>query len=403
MIDVTLTQHPVGQGGLMSGLLEVPDGRFHWVYDCGSNQSEPLGREIAAIAGRGEIDCLFLSHLDSDHISGIDRLLIASGGVKEVVLPYLDDIDRLIAAAHDSAAGRLAGEFLTFLGDMADWFGTRGVDRITFISPNSDDDGPETPAPEFPRDGEPERGKGEIFAKWTRQPVRQGRMANLPKRILVQRLQTNSMLELGSSWGPLDWIFAPYAHQPSAKKFSAFKSELFKQFGRHYRTPGFLAGLLHDKGKLRALREAYDLIWSDHNLVSMALYAGPSDSSAWSRECLHPPGWWHRHPENQAVGWLGTGDMHLNVGRRREAMINHYRYLLDQVNVFALPHHGSHRNYHPSLLREMPNVTQCVAASGPNGYGHPSDHVKQSVLSAGREFVQVSDKGRSVLQWKHTR
>lgn len=407
MMDVIMTQHPVGQGGMMSGLLKVPGGRFHWVYDCGSNQAEALGREIAAIGARGEIDCLFLSHLDSDHISGIDRLLVASGGVKEVVLPYLDDIDRLIVAAHDSATGRLTGELLTFLGDMARWFGTRGVDRVTFISPRSDDDDPEMPSPEFPRGGEPDKGKGEIFAKWSqtsdRQPVRKGRIANLPKRILVQRLQTTSMLDLGSSWGSLGWIFAPYAHRPSEKKFCAFNSDLFKQFGRHYRTPGFLAALLHDKSKLRALREAYDLIWSDHNLVSMALYAGPVDSSAWSRECLHPPDWWHQHPEKQAVGWLGTGDMHLNGVRRRAAMINHYRYLLDQVNVFALPHHGSHRNYHPSLPHEMPNMTQCVAASGPNGYGHPSDTVKQSVLSAGREFVRVSDKGRSVLQWRHLR
>ena len=136
---------------------------------------------------------------------------------------------------------------------------------------------------------------------------------------------------------------------------------------------------------------------------SMALYAGPSDSSAWSGECLHPPGWWRHHPGSHAVGWLGTGDMHLNGARRRKAMTGHYRGVLDQVNVFALPHHGSHRNYHPSLPGEMPNMTQCVAASGPNGYGHPSDNVKQSVLSAGREFVHVTDRGLRILQWKHTR
>jgi len=29
-MEVTLAQHPVGQGGMMSGLLEIADGSYHW-------------------------------------------------------------------------------------------------------------------------------------------------------------------------------------------------------------------------------------------------------------------------------------------------------------------------------------------------------------------------------------
>lgn len=87
-MKATLIQHPVGQGGLMSGLLELPDRTIHWVYDCGSNQAEPRDREIAIVEGHGNLDVLFLSHLDSDHVNGIDRLLM-SVKVQEVVLPDL--------------------------------------------------------------------------------------------------------------------------------------------------------------------------------------------------------------------------------------------------------------------------------------------------------------------------
>src|SRR3546814_9614135 len=90
-LSANLTQHPVGQGGMMSGLLEIPGGRFHWVYDCGSNQKGALTREIAKVAANGEIDCLFLSHLDSDHVNGLDQLL-GNVRVREVVVPYLNNV-----------------------------------------------------------------------------------------------------------------------------------------------------------------------------------------------------------------------------------------------------------------------------------------------------------------------
>jgi hypothetical protein len=151
---------------MMSGLLTIPGRRFHWVYDCGSNQTEALTREIALVAAHGVLDCLHLSHLDSDHVNGLDRLLMATR-VKEVVLPYLNDLDRLIAAAHDEAAGTLSGGFLTFLGDIEGWFGARGVQRVTFIMPR-DDDGEGGGGPELPRffgGGEGSERSGRILVK----------------------------------------------------------------------------------------------------------------------------------------------------------------------------------------------------------------------------------------------
>jgi hypothetical protein len=402
VMDVTLTQHPVGQGGMMSGLLAIPDGRFHWVYDCGSNQTEALNREIALVAARGDVDCLFLSHLDSDHINGIDRLLMATR-VKEVILPYLNDLNRLVAAVHDDANGVLSGGFLTFLGDIEGWFGARGVERVTYIMPR-DDDGEDGGGPELPRSDGGGEGKGPIQAKWQgtpkAPPTDLNDKADQSAEIAVQLYETTTPLTLSTASGKIEWLLLPYAHRPSDAKLLAFREAMDCRFGPKY--PACLKSLLSDPAIRAKVRECYDQIWSDHNLVSMALYAGPRDSGPWGGECLHHPGWWHHHRHGHTVGWLGTGDMHLNVTRRRNAMLNHYQQVLDQVNVFNLPHHGSHRNFHASLPAAMPNMIQCVAAAGPNGYGHPSDAVKQAIQSVGREFFQVSDKGRSVLQWRHS-
>ena len=130
-MKVTMTQHAVGQGGMMSGLLETDGGTFHWVYDCGSNQLEPLTREIQSVANK-PVDVLFLSHLDRDHVNGIDELLGATQ-VEEVVLPYLNDIDRLIAAVHADLNGQLSGNYSNFLADIPEWLKERGVKKVTLI------------------------------------------------------------------------------------------------------------------------------------------------------------------------------------------------------------------------------------------------------------------------------
>ena len=400
-MHATLTQQPVGQGGLMSGLLEIPGGRFHWVYDCGSNQTDALKREIAVAAARGPVDFLFLSHLDSDHVNGIDRLLSATR-VKEVVLPYLNDLDRLVAAAHDSATGSLSGTFLTFLGGIEAWFGERGVDRITFIEPRSDDDeGGE--GPDLPEDGRGD-GEGEIKAQWSPSrkavPAIKGTKETIKAGPSILRLETSACLRLGAGAGFLNWILVPYAHRPSDRMLLAFRQAMFRKFGSKYISR--LHKIIGDKELLDKIRDCYDLIWSDHNLVSMALYAGPIRPGHWRGHCKrHPRQYWHYPYDQNAVGWLGTGDMHLNVGRRRKAFLTHYRHLLGQVNVFGLPHHGSHRNFDSSLPSEIPNATHFVAAAGPNSYGHPDKGVIQMVQANGQDFVRISEKVRSSLEWRH--
>lgn len=144
---VEMVQHPVGQGGLFSGTVTSGAGLFRWVHDCGSNQHDPLGREISAVAAGGEIDLLFLSHLDSDHVSGVDRLL-TQVAVREVVLPYLDETALILILTREADRGTLSGLFVDAVSDLAGWFGSRGVETITFVSGlDDDDDGGEGPTP----------------------------------------------------------------------------------------------------------------------------------------------------------------------------------------------------------------------------------------------------------------
>jgi hypothetical protein len=401
-MEVVLTQHPVGQGSMMSGRLSIPGGRFLWIYDCGSNQTAALDREIDTIAEGDHVNCLFLSHLDSDHINGIDRLLSRTP-VHEVVLPYLNDLDRLIAAAHDVATGTSTGTFLAFLSNTSRWFGERGVDRVTYITPRSDDDdGGEGPAPPLGN----EEGEGRVEAKWSQSGEGSRQSGVSTDGAIAQTMPSSAYKQLHGSFGPIDWVLVPYAHRPSNRALEAFEKELNAQFESPLNVTNILRDVLKSADSREKLRSCYDLIWSDHNLVSMALYAGPAHYGRWKSNCATYPYWhrlrhWAHHLDS--IGWLGTGDMHLNVAKRRKAFLAHYGQLLDQVNVFVLPHHGSDRNFDASLPTSLPHAEQFVAASGPNNYGHPGERTRRAIAANGRTFLRVSNQIKSCLAWWHSK
>ncbi|MBR1881654.1 MAG: hypothetical protein IJ808_01350 [Muribaculaceae bacterium] len=78
MITVERTLHPVGQGAFFSEKFRDDSGKliFCAVYDCGNKDQPHLKKVIDSVFEDDDhIDLLFISHFDSDHISGIDYLM----------------------------------------------------------------------------------------------------------------------------------------------------------------------------------------------------------------------------------------------------------------------------------------------------------------------------------------
>jgi beta-lactamase superfamily II metal-dependent hydrolase len=378
IIKATMTQHPVGQGGMFSGRLENGDAQTHWVYDCGSNQTEALKREIGIVRNNGAVDLLFLSHLDSDHISGID-LLTSGTPVKEVVLPYLNDHDRMMIICCDSVDGLLTGNFLSFAADPAAWLLDRGVERVTFVNPRDDD----AEGGEGPNDGR---------LGWSRdrKPVTPAAQQN------VATIATEATICVGGTYPAEQWLLALYAHKPSSSEYCAFLTALENEFGKQPSLEELIEAAKTSVGRVR-LRNCYNHIWKDYNLVSMSLFSGPikshlSGQNLWDI-CWNTGKFKYqcRHWEYQNLGWLSTGDAQLKRDNRRKCFLKHYEKLLCQVDVFVLPHHGSCHSFHPDLLRALPRTSLCIAATGANGYGHPHRSVREAVNQSGSRFVKVSN------------
>lgn len=92
-----------GQGSFYGGRICQCDIEqvFTVVYDCGTNpfiagNSQSLNNEITHFKSQDkniEIDLLFISHLDYDHVSGLKRLL-KEFKVKNIILPYISKVHR---------------------------------------------------------------------------------------------------------------------------------------------------------------------------------------------------------------------------------------------------------------------------------------------------------------------
>ena len=123
-MKVVRTFHTVGQGAFYSerfyedGLLEAS---YNIVYDCGVANGCGYKRKSERVVKQAfnkddEIDYLFLSHLDYDHISLVKTLVSCVKRVKNIVLPLISDDEILIAIAFHKIFGyRFEAEFLNII------------------------------------------------------------------------------------------------------------------------------------------------------------------------------------------------------------------------------------------------------------------------------------------------
>lgn len=89
---MTRTFQPVGQGAYFTEQFVKDDGsRINIVYDCGSDSLHIHDLEsviCASFKHREEVDAVFISHFDNDHVNGLP-ILLNWCRVKKIVLPVV--------------------------------------------------------------------------------------------------------------------------------------------------------------------------------------------------------------------------------------------------------------------------------------------------------------------------
>ena len=419
-MQIVRRQFAVGQGCFHAGYITLKQnhGELHYVYDCGSASRGSFLRNAINVYKRetNHIDCLFVSHLDHDHVSGLENLL-SQISVHTIYIPYVRRnvtiMDLIELETRCPVSNSLIDAFLV----PEEWCGKFGVQRVVRVTPsNEPKDVNRTPNTDNFSDS------SRSFQRESPSPtiVRNMRSGQEVERTsLLLEMPSGGVIMIPSHQNRCPWVLIPHVH-PVRKLFEdrfiqSVRRALGLKYGEHLTDRNLCAGM-RDSSKRKQIRECYEEIVARgacrmHNRVSMSLYSGPLAGPATSRT-IQPHSLAVKSDagmtvtdaqalevkRQQAVGWLGTGDASLRLKAIREDWMSTFSRVKDQVSTILLPHHGSRYNFHSQLL-EFPNLSSCVAAAA-NDSGrlrHPSPEVCKEVLGRGFEFHHVSEMRHSAI------
>jgi len=400
-IHVSKTQWPVGQGCFASGTVRADkDNVFEYIYDCGSENMKALRSCLSVYRPyNNTINALFLSHLDSDHVSGLDSLFVGRGfAVERVYIPYLDVPQKIMLMVEAVSSGNFSGTYLDLLYNTEEWFAHRGVKEIIYIkSENEDKD--DIPSQRFnrlgfKRDEDSDKYRPEtIHCTFTKSPTVQMVRSVDGFKVKVYSGPNEMNINFG---GQCIWVLVPHVPTVEQNKLGSFMEEVGKVLDlkqsdivemEHVKNY-----VMNNSSDLRKLKEAYRKIHSHHNFVSMLLYSGPYIESR--SVCIR----WYGH-QSKLPGWLGTGDGPLKTKKVFSEMKDRYQQYIPFIGSVMCPHHGSKWNFTSRIIREFKPETMFVS-SGSQGK-HPHDEVVTQIRHLGCNYHHISEKPDSLLKEEH--
>jgi len=323
------TIHPVGQGGFASEYFT--DAKSTFVYDCGS--LSPLGSQIekekfvdASLMG-GDVDCLFISHFDEDHVSLIPALK-ARRKIKRVVIPLVDKVSKnLVKTLFDSSE---LAEFLL----------------------------------------NPEEAFGEDVSVYRVEPFSQDGVDMMEP--LAFESEVGGRVQSGQTWRVQgeDWEYA-FFNVRSEKRIREFNEMCSKLSMPIDTTKLDDIGYVLDHKK--ELKQIYKRMEGGINQNSLLVYSGPSQRNGLADQApsLIDCYW----PFHRASGCFYTGDYDCTD---LPLVIRSLGMRKDLIGTIQIPHHGSKKSWDDGLVLNS-GRRYFIQCGSKNIYGHPAMSVIQSV------------------------
>lgn len=396
-LHASIQQLPVGQGGFLIGQIKDDHSRvFTYAFDCGSINREHFEQGLS-FCTPGKIDILFVSHLDADHINGIDALA-AHMQIDTVILPCLDALHMTMIACEAIGEAGIRMSVQSFLADSSGWLADRGVKQILHVQRA---DGAAEAQP-FNLDSE-QSNEGDVVpdgeeADADRPYTIRSQGVSETKTIrsgtvVVRTLSEHSSISVGAGGKTASWLLVPYVHPFPSEDVALFRKAVGSLFpstfaNRTTASKAFarkLLELLRDDDSRETLRSCYFILSSDNNKPSLSLYSGLHPRVTGTRHIVrseerHWPFYSSPHLRlaptrgphaNKGGAWLCTGDANLKRVGTRTPWLQRFQNLLDEVEVFILPHHGSNRSIHNEVINRMKgSMMVACAATGRDKHPH---------------------------------
>ena len=371
-IKMQRTFYPVGQGGFYSESFKAENNNFNVVYDCGSI-SRGVDKVISNSFDKNEdIDILFISHFDSDHVNKINILKNSVGKIKTVIMPLLSEEDK------------------DFLLLVYKWLGSEYKNSLDILNNPKEFFGSET----------------KII--WVREVVESRDEESNQEIRDVAEIEDGAEIKSGeninfSLEGRKFWIYKPYNYKNKIRH-----KELLKKFRENNILINDLKDIEYIFNHIKEIRKCYKEVEGSINQNSLVLYSNLieyKDSTA----CIYiyiREDYWKFHPfwrycfsKNQFnLGCIYTGDVHLKtIVDDFKNKIKRCKYYLP-VNTIQVPHHGSKNGFDIDFFNDFSEgrrrIISPISFGLSNPYGHPSNMVIKQLTSECHLPVYVTNDKR---------
>ena len=358
--------HPIGQGAFYTERFVDDDNTTlaNVVYDCGSNKtlSNSSKKMIEfTFCENDEIDVLFISHFDADHINGIRTLIDNKVNIRYVVMPLLapDEI-KFLSVIYDKV-NRADKDIQTLINNPKTFFGNNTIIlKVKSIDENLDNENISISLNEFEN-------------------------SKLEKDESCYYINSFCKINLINEWL---YIPANFESNERSKKLS----ELLNN--ENIDLKNNIDCLV--KYKANELKEAYNKL--DGNINSLLLYSGSISENvsvkySFSPNCrsLYCVNYFKIHKKGKSA-CLYLGDSNLNDKNKSNKdvieYLNHYMYIYkERIGMIQIPHHGSLLSFSEKILSFCNCKYFFLSCGNNNDYGHPSEKVIEGI-NIKKSYVQ---------------
>jgi hypothetical protein len=409
-------QWPVGKGGFSTGKIECDGGAFNYIYDCGATSPKRLSTIIDFYKrGTSAADLLFISHLDSDHVNGVEALAKALD-IRAIVMPYLSRLDVLVLVSAALNAGTLTESHADALTDTAAWLRRHGIRRAIYVGNSEFRDG-EPASQTAPFDGEPmpngwqtdHETEGPWSVTFDTSPIL--RLPPVDERPEEYWINGHTNIRANIS-GTAVWQFIPFVPKFDDASIQNFERQIQKieeEDRVDLQDPETLKDYIQSVNNRGKLKKCYKALSSDRNKTCLCL------GTAWGAGARYvdtriarsapPPiaaglcygSYWPYIDTYAGSVWLHTGDLHLQEGAVLNDYVNQYKAIMNRLRVFQLPHHGSHRSFDARAM-DLVSPHLVFATVNESSKHHPHPDVVDLVTLGGAGFCRITREGDTVLR-----
>lgn len=398
--------HPVGQGAFYSEKFTVGEESRYVIYDCGTKTKtvniENVIQKYFTKKG-AKIPFLFISHLDSDHISGIQHILEYCD-VDYLFLPLLTDEIKLVLLADTISEDAFFLELICNTDETVRSHG-RGTQVVYVESSSENADIPGRQALPFDLLSSEDNFRHDYIRINT-----EGKIV-IPSGMTFT-FPSNEFSSARNKMGASIWCFSPFNYE-FPKRSEEFKKRL-DRLNILYNSKDIKEVWTRHKDEIKNEFDETGGGKNNQHTNNMSLYSGPcvirdineehtarffmlgEYSSCRCCDCCGCGKCWQCYVRHNAkIGAVYTGDYKAKPKKMMKQFDLHFDRWEDTIGILQLPHHGSPENFNNKFIDYSDIFFVSFGLS--NQYHHPSPTVIHELLRCGK-VVYFSHEGSGVIQ-----